>query len=263
MTSKYLKEFEELNTTTDSIYDLGEDKVLIIATDGKKFTNWKDIHNRGFLISQTPKSLVIPHYDGRYDREDIMYLSEDLSNSNDIADKYINLTFTKAIILTNLTDKINSLDDMFYGCSSLVDLAGLDSWDMSNVESMYRMFYNCSSLENVSFLKDLDVSNVKTMAHMFHDCSSLTDISGLNDWNVSNVEYMTLMFVGCSSLEDVSPLKDWDVSNVKSLNHMFGGCSSLVDLSPLDNWDVSNVENIGEMFYNCPNIEVYPSWYEK
>ena len=27
MTSKYLKEFEELNTTTDSIYDLGDYEV--------------------------------------------------------------------------------------------------------------------------------------------------------------------------------------------------------------------------------------------
>ena len=34
MTSEYLEEFEKLNTTTDSIYDLEDCEVLIILSDG-------------------------------------------------------------------------------------------------------------------------------------------------------------------------------------------------------------------------------------
>lgn len=34
MTSKYLKEFERLNRTTESIYELGELEVLIILKNG-------------------------------------------------------------------------------------------------------------------------------------------------------------------------------------------------------------------------------------
>lgn len=39
MTSKYLKEFEELNTTTDSIYDLGDLEVLILLKNGRNLTS--------------------------------------------------------------------------------------------------------------------------------------------------------------------------------------------------------------------------------
>ena len=46
MTSKYLKEFEELNTTTDSIYDLGDYEVLIILKDGTNLTSWDDVSKK-------------------------------------------------------------------------------------------------------------------------------------------------------------------------------------------------------------------------
>ena len=43
MTYECLKEFEKLNTTTKSIYDLGNLKVLIILKDGTNLTSWDDV----------------------------------------------------------------------------------------------------------------------------------------------------------------------------------------------------------------------------
>ena len=41
----YLNDFEHLNTTTQSIYELGDFNVLIILTDGTNLTNWDDVEN--------------------------------------------------------------------------------------------------------------------------------------------------------------------------------------------------------------------------
>lgn len=40
MAAKHLSKFEELNTTTDSIHELGKYPVLIILEDGTNLTSW-------------------------------------------------------------------------------------------------------------------------------------------------------------------------------------------------------------------------------
>lgn len=50
LTSKYLREFEELNTTTCSIYGLEENNVLIILKDGTNLTNWDDVDNKNEIF---------------------------------------------------------------------------------------------------------------------------------------------------------------------------------------------------------------------
>ena len=40
MAKIYLYDFEHLNTTTESIYELRDFNVLIILTDGTNLTNW-------------------------------------------------------------------------------------------------------------------------------------------------------------------------------------------------------------------------------
>ena len=39
---------------------------------------------------------------------------------------------------------------LFFGCSSLRDLRGLEDWDVSNVTNMYYMFYGCSMLTDLT-----------------------------------------------------------------------------------------------------------------
>ena len=91
MTNKYLKEFEKLNTTTESIYDLGDLKVLIILKDGTNLTDWKDVENK----------------------KDIIYVSEDLTNHTCLKENYKGLKSLKAIVTSDLPDKITELNSMF------------------------------------------------------------------------------------------------------------------------------------------------------
>ena len=56
MAKIHLYDFEHLNTTTSSIYELGDINVLIILENGENLTSWNQVKNR----------------------EEIAYISEDL-----------------------------------------------------------------------------------------------------------------------------------------------------------------------------------------
>ena len=50
MISKELREFEMLNTTTQSIYELNELNVLIILKDGSNLTSWDFVDDKEDII---------------------------------------------------------------------------------------------------------------------------------------------------------------------------------------------------------------------
>ena len=189
MTSKYLKEFEELNTTTDSIYDLEEHDVLIILKDGTNLTSWDDVESK----------------------KEIIYISEDLTGKANFLRKYKGLSNLKAIVALGVGNKLKNMpnmSEMFEGCTSLADISSLSDWDVSQVTTMARMFAGCSSLEDLSPLSNWKIGSTY-MYEMFLGCTSLSDLSSLINWDVSNVMSMSHMFAGCNSLVDVSPTFDW------------------------------------------------------
>ncbi len=232
LTSEYLKEFEKLNVTTDSIFELGNHKVLIILKDGTNLTKWDDVKNK----------------------EDIIYISEDLSGFTDLNRKYNGLKSIKAIVTSNISDEVTDMEFMFGECSSLADISTLQMWDTSNVTSMKWIFSDCSSLADISSLKNWNTSKVTNMMGMFEGCSSLSDVSSLENWKTSKVTKMLDMFKGCSSLKDVSGLKNWDTTKVTSMREMFKDCSSLKDVSGLKNWNTSKVTSMREMFKDCSSL---------
>ena len=56
------------------------------------------------------------------------------------------------------------------------------------------MFYCCTSLSNIKGLENWNASNVKNFSSMFCGCSSLTDIKALQYWNVSKGNNFSEMF---------------------------------------------------------------------
>ena len=225
--SGYLEEFERMNVTTQSIHDLEGLEVLIILENGENLTSWSGVN-----------------------REDILYLSEDLSGSSDLSEKYMGLKSLKAIV-ADVDGNVSNMNGMFSGCSSLVDISALKDWNTANVGDMNGMFKGCSSLADISPLKDWNTLNVEDMNGMFDGCTSLADISALKDWNTSNVADMSGMFYGCGALKDLFSLKNWNTGSVKFMSRMFRGCSALVDVSALKNWDTGNVGDMNSAFKGC------------
>ena len=202
--NKCLKEFEELNKTCDSIYNLGDHKVLILLKDGTNLTSWNEVENR----------------------EDIIYISEDLSGVTDLSFRYHGLKSLKGIVAFGVGDNVKSMEYMFNKCYDLKDISSLKDWDVSGVTDMGHMFFRCSGLSDLSALAGWDVSGVTDMHHMFLGCS-VVDLSALAGWDVSGVSNMEYMFNFCHRLEDISALAGWDVSGVADMHHMFEDCHRL------------------------------------
>jgi surface protein len=93
-----------------------------------------------------------------------------------------NLTSLDATMLD--TSSVRNMDGLFVNCSSLVDIVGLEDWDVSHVKSMDAMFESCESLQNVDFVAKWDVSKVKNMNWLFWCCPSLQNLNGLRNWNL-------------------------------------------------------------------------------
>lgn len=229
----YLEDFEELNTTTKTIYDLEDYDVLIIMNNGCNLTSWNDVP----------------------DKSQVLYVSEDLSKEDSLMNKYDDLTNVKVIIAQNVTDKVKKLYKMFAYCESLVSVIGMETWDVSEVTSLEAMFIGCSSLTKLQGMEDWDVSNVVDMTALFVDCTELENINGLNNWNTAKLNSMWSMFSNCHSLVDISAFKNWNVSNVTDMTSMFSDCKALTNLTGLEDWDVSNVEKMGSMFWECNYLE--------
>ena len=136
--------------------------------------------------------------------------------------------------------KVNNMNRLFNGCTSLTSVA---LFDTSNVLDMLTMFYNCTSLTTVPLF---NTSRVSRMTGMFSGCSSLTTVPL---FNTSNVTDMGTMFNKCTSLTTV-PL--FNTSNATNMSLMLSNCTSLTTV-PLFN--TSNVTDMSFMLHNCTKVE--------
>ena len=170
-----------------------------------------------------------------------------------------------------------SMEDMFYGCSNLTDLAA-DWQNTINCTDMSGLFYNCSSLKNItSFTEEVNVTNVEKVDYLFSGCSNLEYINCSN-WNLSSINSMSHLFDNCSNLQTITLpkvgnnltdasflfsdcknltgihlLEDFNPINVTNVSHMFYGCSSLSKLN-LSNFIGNKIKNIDNMFAECSNL---------
>ena len=233
-----LNEFNEMNTTTFSFFDLGNLDVLIILKDGSNLTSWHEVEDKG----------------------DIIYVSEDLSGKDYVTARYKDLENVKVIVAQGVTSEVSETIAVFENCKNLIKVFGFNTWDVSNVSRMVNMFFNCHMLNDISGLDEWDVSNVALMGGMFNRCYNLTDISPMSKWKTSNLENINGMFRSCSSLVSLDAVGNWDVSKISNLNAVFAGCKSLEDISALEKWDVSNITSMESLLETAHHLKSFPDW---
>ena len=199
-------------------------------------------------------------------------LSSFIFKQSDVAYLFFDDKSLKEIIFSKNYKIVESVQFMFYGCSSLVSI-DLYNFDFGIVEDLRYLFYGCSSLILVD-LSYIDTFQVFDMEYMFYGCNSLTTLN-FSSWITSSVEDLNSMFYDCNSLMslDLSSfdtslvlnmkdmffnclaltsinLKSFDTSKVTDMQSMFYGCNSLLSLD-LSSFITSNVVNMQTMFYNC------------
>ena len=162
------------------------------------------------------------------------------------------------------TSAVTTMDRLFFGCSALTEIKGIEQLNTSAVSGFSGAFYKCSSLKSLD-LSGWDTRKADRMDNLFSGCSALTEIKGIEQFNTSAVTDMGSLFGWCSSLTSLD-LSGWDVAQVTSMGDnflhagvpgltrgMFAGCSSLTSLN-LAGWDTSSLLNMSSMFYYCSTL---------
>jgi surface protein len=247
MNADYLNEFEQMNETTESVFDLGEHELLIVLNDGTNLTSWEDVD----------------------DFNDVLYISEDFSGQKTFSRcgscNNVKVIVVQGYVVSSQLERVSTLfndnfDMHFSHLESLIAFYALNC-DMSRKINMKNMFKSCFSLEYV-YLEDWDTSNTENFWGMFINCYNLKTLEGLENWDLDSARTMESMFESCISLEDVSFLSDWDMSNVENIFDMFRDCYSLNDVSCL-NWRFNNLKKGDNLFINCNKLEKFPDWYDE
>ena len=153
------------------------------------------------------------------------------------------------------TSNINNMHKMFFGCTILNEIKGLDNFNTSNVQDMSNMFECCYNLEILDNLSYFDTSNVVNMQLMFNNCNKLKKINGIENFNTSKVTNMFGMFCNCYKLEYLD-LSKFDTSNTTHMKRMFYNCSKLKEIEGIDDiLNVCQVVNMDGMLYGCNKLK--------
>ena len=122
------------------------------------------------------------------------------------------------------------MDGMFNGCSGLTSL-DLSGFDTSKVTNMNSMFQSCSSLIEIKGIEDFNVNLVSNFTSIFSntkltvlDLSTWTPSNYTNNWAWGYAFSITTL----TSLD----LSSANFANLTDLNNMFASAASLVSFNP-------------------------------
>ena len=148
----------------------------------------------------------------------------------------------------NLVFGNNGIKSMFYQCSKLKEIIGIETWDTSQVSDVGSLFGYCTSLTSLN-VGDWDMSNCSSFFNMFYNCKLLEDLD-VSRWDTKNGINMQSVFNGCESLTSID-LTNWTTPRVRFMNGMFSNCYKLQEIIGLTNITTDDVTLLNSMFSKC------------
>lgn len=148
---------------------------------------------------------------------------------------------------------INSLADLFFGCSRLQSLNETE-WNMANITNVSNIFRSCAAISKLN-CTNWNISGITNLSNAFLACNGLVSFKAPSG-NINTTSLVNL-FNSCYALEELD-LSGWNVSAVQNMNGIFGSCFSLRYLN-LTGWDTSAVTNATNMFSACYALEKIPA----
>lgn len=201
-------------------------------------------------------------------------------NSNDMSNiKTVDVSNWDVSSITNFEYCFTRLDNIEY-------IEGLNTWDMSNANTINGMFSNCRqlkeldltgwelhlseketfghktieaiflschNLEEIKGLENWTFGKAHTLRSIFKNCKKLKTIEGIENWNISNIENMYGIFENMESLSKLD-LSKWDVSKLRNCFYFVKGCTLLTTIGDISKWDVQRLFEINGMFDGCKNL---------
>ena len=148
------------------------------------------------------------------------------------------------------TSKVESFEEMFYGCSGLTRL-DVSMFNTSNATNFSGMFQDCEKLTTLN-LSNFNTQYATDMSKMFCRDSGLTTLN-LSNFNTQYVEDMSFMFSSASGLRSLN-LSNFDTTSVTDMSQMFSDCSSLTSITFGQNFSTANVTDMERMFGYCEKL---------
>ena len=151
------------------------------------------------------------------------------------------------VIITDEIDPPNNSDGfstMFYNCSNLIAVEGLEKLKTWNAKSFALMFYNCENLETID-LSSFDTSSSTSFASMFENCVKLEKIDCSNFKTTNSIDF-SKMFAFCRNVKELD-VANFDVSKAINLSGMFQGCNSISSID-VSKFNTENTTNFSSMF---------------
>jgi surface protein len=122
-----------------------------------------------------------------------------------------------------IPSSVTSVDYAFRGCKALTTV-DTTNWDTRNITSLNGLFYGCSNLIAINGIENWNTSKVTNVWDLFYGCGSLTDID-LSNWDMSKMNSTGCMYRYCSSLKTAYlPIQGGIPQNA------LHGCSSNLDV---------------------------------
>ncbi|WP_291632003.1 BspA family leucine-rich repeat surface protein, partial [Clostridium sp.] len=184
------------------------------------------------------------------------------SNDNGLAQAFYGCTNLKKVTITvDTTSKISDIKETFRDCASLVEINGIETWDISGAKSLDTTFYNCASLTDEQFVKlsNLDVSNVTSYNNAFNGCKLMTTNRFMDGWVMTKATSFSSTFANCTRLIECILINKY-ISNDLYMQGFLSNCSSLTTLDLTNLCDTTKQVNLTgyNVFDKCSSLTENP-----
>lgn len=153
---------------------------------------------------------------------------------------------------------MTSLEDAFYGNTSLKSVPAPEAEVFAAVTTAKSMFTGCSALETVPENLLAGATGLETVASMFYNCASLQTVPEKLFATNTKITNTGSLFFGCGKLTAVPEGLFGSLLSVDNMSSMFNQCSSLRSLPAELFKTQSEVVNIATMFKGCTALETIP-----
>lgn len=158
---------------------------------------------------------------------------------------FYNMTNLKTVEVSDLnTSNVTDMSNYFSKCVSLDGLGvnlplpmGIKYWDTRKVESFDNMFFRCNSLMILD-LRHWNTQKVTHMGLMFAECTKLSNLN-LEGWDTRSVNVMVGMFTNCKNMSSLQL--------GEGFGRMQDSVGS-VDFSIMSKWTNTSVDSLTKLY---------------
>ena len=159
----------------------------------------------------------------------------------------------------NNTSGITDMQYFMYNATAVKNI-NVTNWDTSNVTNMFRAFYGCTTLEEIIGLSTIDISSVVDGRTMFYNTRKLKFNNhnfgtSWNNWAAATFNFSQFFYRNGYSLSDANAgptptVADWSMPNATgNIYNLFREAKYTAGSTITLNWNYPNCTSMQQTFY--------------